>query len=88
MEHDSTSASSRARKKAEQEIINVVRVLDDKELYDSIAFDKDYLDTNVEQLIHAFDVVSDYNLFSTSLLSHYSWFNPRTFQTISAWIVS
>ena len=50
MEHDS-SAANKILREAENEIVSVVRVLDEKELFDSLAFDKDYLESNIERLI-------------------------------------
>ncbi|KAL4465387.1 hypothetical protein ABPG72_009132 [Tetrahymena utriculariae] len=85
IDHD--SVSNAPRREAEQEIVKVLRVIDDKEIYDSLVFDKGFLD-NIDHLIDVFDIVSDNNIFQTSHFSQYSWFHQNTFQTIACWIVS
>lgn len=60
IDHD--SGSNAPRREAEQEIVRVLRIIDDKEMYDSLVFDKGFLE-NIDHLIDVFDIISDNNIF-------------------------
>mmetsp|Transcript_25641 Transcript_25641/g.22657 ORF Transcript_25641/g.22657 Transcript_25641/m.22657 type:complete len:268 (+) Transcript_25641:40-843(+) len=84
---------------AEEELLENIRIFDEEELYDTILLNESFLN-NVDRILEIFNILSEQNCFMQPLKHTYdsnkksfltdfsTWFNPNTFQTIGAWIVT
>lgn len=82
--------------KAQEEIIESVRLYDDRDYYDTIVL-KEELIQDIDRLLELFDLISEEKAFTkpntdTSQkglnVEASTWFNSTSLQTLGAWIVS
>lgn len=82
--------------KAQEEIIESVRLYDDHDYYDTIVLKEDLIQ-DIDHLLELFDLISEEKAFTKPIadtnqkglnVETSTWFNSTSLQTLGAWIVS